>query len=254
MRRAVAMLVLVLAVPSRAEEPDPCRELGWHFYCDPEAEEEKEEQPAVKKKDAPGPVERIAAIRERLEWLKATAILDPSPENLADYIRFQRAQLDRASVFSDQWRRVVWGNPDLDYDLVRPTGALAKRAWLDQRKAAAARTLAELGDRYGMFYFFEGDCPQCRAFETALAPFAIKHGLHVLAVSLDGAPSPAFPNAVADTGQAARLGGTGTHLPALALFDAILGHVIPVGFGALAADELERRIHVLTQVEVGDDY
>ncbi|NKB55055.1 MAG: conjugal transfer protein TraF [Alphaproteobacteria bacterium] len=244
------------ADPAGAGSPDLCvaRKLGWHFYCDPEKAEAVLEDPAPTPSPPPDPRQRIAAIRDKLDVLKATAILDPTPDNLVAYIRFQREQLDRASLFSDQWRRTVWRNPELDYDLVRPTGTLAKRAWSDARRRDAAAALAALPERYGVFYFFKAGCPQCRAFETALRPFVETHGLHLMAVSLDGSPSPAFPYAVADSGQAARLGVTGEHLPALALFDSGRNRVIPVGFGALAADELERRIYVLTQLEVGDDY
>jgi len=256
MKRALTAVLLLTASPASAAED--CRTLGWHFYCDPAKADETQPKtppsPNTVPESAPDPRDTIKAIRDRLDHLKATAILDPTEANVAAYIRFQREQLDRASVFSDQWRRTVWQNPDLDYDLIRPTGALAKRAWSDARKQNSAEVLAALPERYGVFYFFKGDCPPCRAMETALKPFTETHGLHTMAVSLDGSPSPAFPDAVTDTGQAARLGVTGEHLPALALFDTIRNTVIPIGFGALAADELERRIYVLTQVEVGHDY
>ncbi len=262
MKHALLPLLLISSPAMPAMAADDCTSLGWHFYCDPEKEQEvPEAKPQRELPPVPAPVpqmdprERIKLISDKLDKLKATAILDPTEENLTAYISFQRQQLDRASTFSDQWRRVIWQNPELDYDQLRPTGALAKRAWSDERKRTSATTLANLNSRYGVFYFFRGnDCPQCLAFETALKPFTDKHGLHVMAISLDGTPSPAFPASVADNGQAVRLGITGQHLPALALFDEAGGQVIPVGFGALAADELERRIFVLTQVEVGDDY
>jgi len=261
MKRALTAVLLLAASPASAAGvmSEDCRTLGWHFYCDPAktepaAQPETPPSPNTVPEPASDPRERIKAIRDKIDLLKATAILDPTEDNVAAYIRFQREQLDRASVFSDQWRRTVWQNPDLDYDLVRPTGALAKRAWSDARKQDAAQVLAALPERYGVFYFFKDNCPPCRAMETALKPFTETHGLHTMAVSLDGGSSPAFPNAVTDTGQAARLGVTGEHLPALALFDTARNTVIPIGFGALAADELERRIYVLTQVEVGHDY
>jgi len=251
------LVLIVLLHPFVSHASEDCNTLGWHFYCDPEQEEA---QTLTHKKEviistAIDPREEIKAIQERLNLLKATAIMNPSPKNVANYIRFQREQLDRASVFSDQWRRVIWQNPEMDYSLVRPTNALAKRAWLDERKAQAATTFANLHERYGLFYFYKGvDCTQCTALENALKPFAEKHNLHVMAVTLDGTASPVFPASQADTGQAERLGVTGKHLPALTLFDTFTNQIIPVGFGAMAADELERRIFVLTKVEVGNDY
>jgi conjugal transfer pilus assembly protein TraF len=252
------MLLLLALIASPAYAAENCTTLGWHFYCDPAKEPEaapEPKQPIAIQPTAPNARARIKAIGEKLDELKASAILDPTPQNLIAYIRFQREQLDRASTFSDQWRRVIWQNPEMDYDLIRPTGSLAKRAWLDARKQNAAVTLANLNDRYGFFYFFKGsNCPQCLAFETALKPFADRHGLHVMAITLDSTPSAIFPASIPDSGQAARLGITGEHLPALALFDTTTSQVIPVGFGAMAADELERRIYTLTQLEVGHDY
>src|SRR3546814_3599648 len=65
----------------------------------------------------------------------AQAILYPTPANVTAYIRFQREQLDRASLFSDVWQRALWQDPALDYTLERPVGALAKRQWQDARAA-----------------------------------------------------------------------------------------------------------------------
>lgn len=254
MNRLIVVFILLSSPASPALAAEDCRTLGWHFYCDPSNDIST---PKAKPEPAPQPdaQARIKAIRDRLDDLKATAILDPSPQNLIAYIRYQRRQLDRASVFSDQWRRVIWQNPEIDYDLIRPTGSLAKRAWSDTRKQSTTATLSGLNNRYGLFYFHRGtDCRQCRTFETALKPFSETHNLDILAVTLDGVPSPSFPTSLADNGQASRLGITGDHLPALVLFDTHQSQVIPVGYGALAADELERRIYILTQVEVGDDY
>ena len=197
-------------------------DLGWHFYCDPDPAPEPAppEQPAP-----PAPtsaVERLAAIRAELERLRAEAILNPTADNLAAYMRYQAEQVERASVFSDQWRRVVWSRPALDYTLRRPVGTLAKRRWIDRRRAAVAETLAAQTRRRGLFYLFAAPerCPDCAAFATILQSFAAKTGIAVVAVSADGATDPAFPDALADRGRIARLGLGGAPLPAVVLYDA----------------------------------
>ena len=146
----------VLAAPAEsAEWRSWCGEgLGWHFYCD-RSEELRETPPA------PGPptdsasqsaTERIMEIRRRLEEARASAILDPSPEKVAAYLRLQQETLQRAAAFSDAFRRTVWATPELDYTLKRPVGALAKRLWSDGRRAEVAASLAKLGERYGLIY------------------------------------------------------------------------------------------------------
>lgn len=231
--------------------------LGWHFYCDPEdVMSPLQAQPeSPRMREEPDPVARLASIRTHLDALKARAIMEPTPSNVRAYIAFQTRQLDRAALFSDMWRRVIWQTPDLDYSLFRPTGTLAKRAWLDERRRLEARTLASLNERYGVFYFFRGEgCEACRAAAPVVRAFADHHGIDVMAISIDGTGYPEFPNFVTDQGEAERLGISEAFLPALALFDSQHGTVIPVGHGVIAADELSSRIYALTALEPGEDY
>ena len=226
--------------------------LGWHFYCD------REEMPAP---EAPAPdavpdsaTERIATMRARLEEARATAILDPSTENVAAYLHLQRDTLQRAATFSDVFRRTVWASPDLDYTLIRPVGALAKRLWADERRDERNRTLAELGERYGLIYIGHAGCGGCRVFGPLLRAFSTRHDLDVLAVSMTGEALEGWPEAVPDNGRAAKLGLAGTPVPAVVLFDTKTQRVLPVAFGVVAEDQLAERIFALTALEPGRDY
>ena len=230
-----------------------CRErrLGTWFYCDkPKAKpaEQRSAQPARSS------AEQLAAISKQLEELKARAILDPSEENVIAYVRFQREQLDRASTFSDTWQRALWQNPDIDYTLQRPVNTVAKRAWLDNRKADRDQVLTNLSQRYGLFYFYAQSCGACEVFAPILRSVADSHRMAVMAVSMDGGPSRDFPNYVVDSGQRARMGVSGNETPALVLFDTATKRTIPVGYGILSADEIMDRIFMLTNTKVGSDY
>jgi conjugal transfer pilus assembly protein TraF len=198
---------------------------------------------------------RLSAITAELEELKAAAILDPSAENVTAYVRFQRAQLDRSSLFADVWQRALWQDPGLDYTLQRPVSTLGKRAWLDQRKADRDIILAQLSQRYGVFYFFSSSCGACDIFSPILKAVSDKYGLSVLAVSMDGGPSPVFPDYMVDSGQYERLGlGHERQVPALLLFDSVTRQPMPIGYGILSQDEIVDRVFQLTQVKVGGDY
>ena len=228
--------------------------LGWHFYCDRAEEEAVDDAPPPVAAPAGTASERIEALRRALDEARAQAVLDPTTENVAAYLRLQRNTLRRAAVFSDVFRRTVWATPDLDYTLTRPVGALAKRLWSDERRAERDAALKVLSQRYGLIYLGHEDCGGCRVFGPLLRAFALRHGLDVLAVSMTGGPLEGWPEAVPDNGRAARLGLDGGPLPAVALFDTATGRVQPVGFGVLAEDQLAERIFVLTQRETGSDY
>ncbi len=231
--------------------------LGWHFYCD--REERREAEPPVQpnprsSEQTTSATERILELRRALEEARAEAILDPTPEKVAAYLRLQQETLQRAAVFSDAFRRTVWATPELDYTLKRPVGALAKQIWSDERRQARDAALARLKDRYGLIYLGHAGCAGCKVFGPLLRAFATRHGLDVLAVSLTGAALEGWPEAVADNGRAARLGLGNAPVPALVLFDTATKRVLPVGFGVLAEDEMAERIFALTALEPGHDY
>ena len=226
------------------------RKLGTWFYCEKPKEEPR------KSAAAPPPArERLAAIGTQLEELKARAILEPSPENVTAYVRFQREQLDRSSMFADVWQRALWQDPGLDYTLQRPVSTLGKRAWIDERKSDRDRVMATLSQRYGVFYFFASSCGACDIFSPILKSVSDKYGLAVLAVSMDGGPSASFPGYMVDSGQYEKLGlGTDRQVPALVLFDSVTKQPMPIGYGVMAADEVMNRIFTLTSVKPGSDF
>ncbi|WP_082656928.1 MULTISPECIES: conjugal transfer protein TraF [unclassified Sphingopyxis] len=251
---------------SSAEEPLPdatdespnqdfycgARKLGTWFYCDkPKPRPSTKPAPAVASAAAS---ERLAAISKQLDELKARAILEPSEQNVTAYIRFQREQLDRASTFSDVWQRTMWQNPELDYTLQRPVSTLAKRAWIDNRKAEQEAALRNLSRRYGIFYFYAQSCGACDIFAPILKSLATSSGFNVVAVSMDGGPNGVFPNYVVDVGQHAKMGLTSKATPALVLYDTVNRRPIPIGTGILSADEITERIFTLTSTKVGSDF
>ena len=255
-----ASLLSITAAPApvmaAAEEADRfyCQErkLGTWFYCaKPKPPTKPDVAPTV---PAPTATEQLDAVTAELRELKARAILEPTPENVTAYIRFQRAQLDRASLFGDVWQRAVWQSPDLDYTLERPVGTVAKRQWLDVRKAERDMALSRLGERYGLFYFFAQSCGACRVMSPIVKSVADTHRITVRAISTDGGPSEVFRNYVVETNQRERMGLTDRVTPAVVLFDSVTRKPIPIGYGIIAADELMDRIFLLTQRKAGSDY
>lgn len=231
-----------------------CRErkLGTWFYC-----EKPKDAPDSAKPDAVPVVPAAAqlkAIGERLEELKARAILQPTTENVSEYISFQRAQLDRASNFADVWRRAIWQNPELDYTLQRPINSVGKRTWEASRTASRDAALAAVNQRYGVFYFFSSSCAACKVFSPIMKGVADRYGMTVMAVSVDGGPSEVFPRYLVDTGQFQAMGMGGKQVPALVLYDTVTKQPMPIGYGVMAADEVMDRIFTLTNVEPGKDF
>jgi conjugal transfer pilus assembly protein TraF len=227
------------------------RKLGTWFYC-----ERPKAKPGKQATSAPqGTADaQLKAIGHQLDELKARAILEPTPENVISYVRFQREQLDRSSTFADVWQRALWQNPDIDYTLQRPVSTIGKRAWLDNRSAERQAAIARLSERYGIFYFYAQSCAACDIQSPILKSVGDSNHLSVIAVSMDGGPSRTFPNYVIDSGQRARMGLAGKATPALVLFDTVTKRPIPIGTGLMSADEIVDRIFMLTRTLPGSDF
>lgn len=235
------------------QDPFYCgeRKLGTWFYCDKPKPKERTQQSATAQATA---TERLAMITKELDELRAKAILEPTTENVADYIRYQRVQLDRASTFADTWQRTLWQNPALDYTLQRPVNTIGKSAWQQVRQDEQAKTMQSLGQRYGVFFFFSSTCGACESFGPILRSLSDHYHMTILPVSLDGGANSAFPNYVVDKGQYQKMGLSGGQVPALVLFDTVTKKPMPIGYGIMAEDEVVDRIFRLTSVKVGSDF
>ena len=235
------------------QDPFYCaeRRLGYWFYCTrPKPPERVEPQPL----DQQSATRRLDAITATLRELKAKAILEPTAENVTAYIRFQRRQLDQASLFSDVWQRSIWQEPELDYTLQRPVSTLGKRAWQDNRKTERDGVMAHLSERYGLFYFFAQSCGACEVMSPIVQGVATTWHITVRAISTDGGPSRHFPRYTVETNQRQRMGLDPGITPAVVLWDAAAKRAIPIGYGVMSADELQDRIYLLTSKEAGRDY
>ncbi|MBA4162083.1 MAG: conjugal transfer protein TraF [Novosphingobium sp.] len=243
--------------PSKAnadgQDPFYCaeRRLGYWFYCTrPKPPERQEPAPA----EPASAASRLEAITDELRELKAKAILEPTPGNVTAYIRFQRRQLDQASLFSDVWQRAIWQEPELDYTLQRPVSTLGKRAWQDSRKTERDSVMAHLTERFGLFYFFAQSCGACEVMSPIVQGVASTWHIAVRAISTDGGPSRTFPKYTVETNQRQRMGLDPGITPAVVLWDAAANRAIPIGYGVMSADELQDRIYLLTTKDAGRDY
>ena len=235
------------------QDPFYCgeRKLGTWFYCERPKAAGKTNASAAATVPYRKQLDKIGA---QLEELKAKAILEPTPDNVIAYIRYQREQLDRASTFTDVWERAIWQHSDLDYTLQRPVDTLGKTAWLAQRKTDQEAVMASLSERYGLFLFYSASCGACEVFAPIVRTLADKYNISVLAVSMDGGPNANFPRFVVNHGQYQKMGLSGGQVPALVLFDTYLKKPIPIGYGVMAEDEVMARIFTLTSVKPGSDF
>lgn len=234
-----------------------CDQSKFNWYCDiePAPIVEQPSKPAEVKKaktreeDA---LERLEAWQKDLKAKRALSILEPTPENVKAYIQAQEHLTQTASLYSDVWRRVVWQNPDLNYELKRPANNAAIATYTNARKAAEKRTLDEINKEWGLFFFFRSDCPYCHRLSPTLKFLSDTYGITVFPVSVDGGTLPEYPNPQRDNGMVQKLGIR--QVPMLVLGNVNDKRLIPLSSGVISAQDVIERIYVLTSTQPGELY
>lgn len=220
---------------------------GWHWYEDPEREQQAEEKnPVSQKKPVTQkltPTQQIKAYQQDLEQKLHQALTDPTPDHVAAYMEAQIKGQEMAQKFSEAWMQVVYTHPHLDGTRQRPLSHVGRQIVVKQDEEDRKQTLKKLAQTHGLFFFFDGQCPYCQAFASVVKTFAETYGFKVLPISLDGRPLPEFPNPQKDNGIARKFGLQ--HVPVLLAVEPQKGHVIPLSHGFVSQAELETRAHVL---------
>ena len=261
MRPLVSLLCFVLPVSALAsmdyESSWHCDRSKFNWYCDlGDLDETRESQAATPQKTETDPADqamkRLEALQQRLKALRAQAILEPTPQNVASYIRLQNEVTQQAATFSDVWRRVIWQNPDLNYELKRPVNNAGIETYQRTRWKAQTKTLEAIRQDWGIFFFFRADCPFCERMAATLRLLSDMHGLSVFPVSVDGSALPEYPGAARDNGLVERLGVSA--VPMMVLANVRDKRLVPLGSGVVSIQDLIERIYILTSTRAGELY
>lgn len=231
------------------------RERGWFWYDDPLPERNEGPKPkpaAIPTISAPTGLRKpselveFEALQKRVEDLRNIAIINPSEQNIRNYLNIQNFVIEKASTFADVAQRVIWATPELDPTVTgRPVNAKALEVFDREQAGTRTNTVAQLSQTHALFFFFRSDCPYCHQFAPLLKDFEAKFGLHIVAISVDGGGLPEFRNPRVDNGIARTLDVR--QVPALFLAEPRGGKITPIGYGVLSESELLERIYVVTQ-------
>lgn len=231
---------------------DGSEKFAW--YCD---------QAELKKKD-PKKFQEAQAERERkvkafdimakdLEDTRKIAIMEPTSENLKEYISKQLEAQNRAAMFTDVWKRVQWSNPELDYSTRFGTSSIARQETDALKQQAKESNLKELASKgWGAFFFYRSDCSFCHRMTPSINMLE-KKGLPVLPISVDGKFIPELTaKSEIDKGQSALF--KVQQVPTVVLVNTKTKEVIPVASGAATYSDIEHRIYTITKTKPGENY
>ena len=196
------------------------------------------------------PLASLEMLQKAVETSKARAVLQPTNENLMNWIQVQNELLKKNTLFADNWQRLVWRNPEYDYNQVRPSNPVALKAYSESYKTDRREALRDIAKEYGLYFVIAESCPYCHEMAPYLKRFAETYGFTVITVSVDGGSVPEFPNAMYSPEFAEQLGVKIT--PAIILAKPSEGVIEPVSYGFISLKELETRIYRLFRLEPGE--
>lgn len=247
MKRILSAIVMAaLSLPVAAEEIITPAEpfTGWSWYNEPKKPPEPVKPPPPVQKPVPDfskmtAVEQANVLKGYMQEALNRAILYPTRENTATFLRWQKFWTDRASMFSQSFAAAQLSHPDLDYNLEYPHyNSMAPFVQTrEQQKQQDAVT--QLAQQYGLFYFYRGSDPIDVQMAGVVADFAKTNGLSLIPVSVDGQVAATLPQSRPDTGQA-RAMNIG-HFPALMLVDPKSRNFRALSYGFMTQDDLSKR-------------
>lgn len=231
---------------------------GWHFYEEPEIPPHEPPasapRPVVPASSASTAARRTPAkppeiveferLQKALEERRHIAIMRPTETNVRRYMELEAQVVSRASTFADVAQRIAWASPELDPTLQgRPVNAKALEVFDQLQTAQRSQSISALGRDHVLFFFFRSDCPYCHAFAPTLEAFQTRHGIKVVAISVDGGTIPGFADTRRDNGIATTL--RVSQVPAVYLAQPYTGKITPIGFGVLSEAQLVERISIV---------
>ena len=190
------------------------REEGWFWYRmipvpkkATKKDRKKETQEPEKKKIEPKDFQskwpefkHAEDIHAYINELKDKAVMNPTVENIKDYLEFQKYVMSKSRLFADVTQRVIWSNPDLDQSARKPLGEITQPIAVNEKIEDTSKKLKEISEKGGIYFFFLSTCPYCHMEAPLLRQLEETYGIKVIPVSIDGPGLPEYPSPIQDRG------------------------------------------------------
>lgn len=215
---------------------------GFLYYPD-------EEKPKPKKtpfKDLKS-IQSAEELKAEHAFRLANASFNPTEENVLAFQEVNYFVQEKASLFTDVYRRTSWQNPQFDFSTLNPAANFAQVALNSSRTQQKREDIQSLTQSWGLMYFYRSDCRFCEIQSPLIKRLQTEYGFELLAVSLDGASNPHFPGALPDNGVSQLLtNGEGlSRVPALFMVKSDKSQSYLVSSGVLSLEDMLSRIQTL---------
>ena len=221
--------------PAYAQNP-----IGWHWYNIPAKEVVKKQTETKVIFASLSPSQQVAVLHFYTINALNKATLHPTEKNIANYVMWQNFWTEKASDFTQNWRKMLLNRPSLDYSIAHPHENNAAKIEATLLNQAQDKAIKKMAQSYGLFFFYEGNSEVSRKLAPIIAQFAKSKNFSLIPISVDGERLEVLPNSKIDSGQARKLG---IHFfPVLMLVNPKTKQIKPVNYGFITLDELSYRL------------
>lgn len=247
------LLLLVFFVMTKLYSVDSWYEekrRGWYYFEEKSQKSEQEEGASLGKLNPKEAQEKIEHDKEKAQELLYLALAQPSAENVRAFMKQQKYLIDQSAKFASTWKSVLLSNPEMSYHL--PQTDYASKLKQMKENFERKERLEEIKAEHFLIFFFSGkDLFSKEASEVTLRLAELGHW-KIEAISIDGDGVEAFPNYKVDQGLAERLSVKDS--PSLYLVHPKKNYVVPVAYGLLDYESIEKNIDFQIMRMKGEDY
>ncbi len=210
--------------------------LNYNYFIPTAMQDNKPPQ-----KPSETPSQQMQAFQAYFNNVKDEAVLDPTEQNVENYIALQNYIQNQSVHFSETWQKVLLDDPRFDYELVHPTNQNATKIDHNLQQQQEANAVAQLAQQYGMMFFYYSGDQYAQSMASSLQYFANQYGIALIGVSMDGTLIKTIANNQVNNGQAERM-GVQTY-PAIFLVNPKNGTFEPLAYGFISESELLDRFY-----------
>lgn len=218
---------------------------GFHWYGI--ESENKDIAPKVSANSPPkiqSHYEALMQLRAQAKEALAKAILEPSVENTADYMRRQKAFVSANQTFIQNWQKALLLYPELDESLNHPTDNSAIALRNDELAKYMHALIKASSKEFGFILFYRGNSEVSNKFVAMLNGFVRAYQIEMIAVSTDFKKNTLLPNTVfvSQDSVEQKMGVKANYEPAVFLVHLKTKKIKPLSYGFMAYEDFKKRL------------
>ena len=236
------LFILVVFV-SNSLFAGPFEAKGFHWYNVDEPKKEVKHKKESNSPITPSMYKKLMEKRAQAKESLATAILEPTVDNTADYMRKQKEFQDLNTQFVRNWKIALLLHPELDATLENPVDNNAIAMKNDQQSLLMEKVIHGSRDYFGLLIFYKGNSTVSQKFIQTVKPYLLGHKISIISASTDGVKIDGLPNSVVVPQEKAEriLNVKRNYQPAVFMVNLRNQEIKPVSYGFASLTEFKKR-------------